>query len=92
MPLRVLARILLFNAQVRISGAVTGRLVFYSRWSGGTHKAAHWAFGGMRPSEVFLMTVGDIDTKSVPGIWLYRLASHKTQKKTRKKRVIPLNA
>jgi len=47
---------------------------------------------GMRPSEVFLMTVGDIDTKSVPGIWLYRLASHKTQKKTRKKRVIPLNA
>jgi len=47
---------------------------------------------GMRPCEVFLMTVGDIDTQSVPGIWLYRLASHKTQKKTRKKRVIPLNA
>jgi len=36
---------------------------------------------GMRPSEVFLMTVRDIDTTSVPGIWLYRLASHKTQKK-----------
>jgi integrase len=47
---------------------------------------------GMRPSEVFKMLVGDIDTKSVPGIWLYRLASHKTQKKTGKKRVIPLNA
>ena len=47
---------------------------------------------GMRPSEVFKMTVGDIDTKSIPGIWLYRLASHKTQKKTKKKRVIPLNA
>ena len=38
------------------------------------------------------MTVGDIDTKTVSGIWLYRLASHKTQKKTGKKRVIPLNA
>ena len=45
----------------------------------------------MRPSEVFGMQVGDIDQKSVPGIWLYRLASHKTQKKTGKKRVIPLN-
>jgi hypothetical protein len=32
----------------------------------------------MRPSEVFQMTVGDIDTTSVPRIWLYRLASHKT--------------
>jgi len=47
---------------------------------------------GMRPSEVFNMRVGDIDTRSIPGIWLYRLATHKTQKKTGKKRVIPLNA
>jgi len=47
---------------------------------------------GMRPSEVFLMRVGDIDTQSVPGIWLYRLATHKTQKKTGKKRIMPLNA
>ena len=47
---------------------------------------------GMRPSEVFGMTVGNIDRYSVPGIWLYRLASHKTQKKTGKKRILPLNA
>jgi integrase len=47
---------------------------------------------GMRPSEVFNMLVGDIDTASVQGIWLYRLASHKTQKKTGKRRVLPLNA
>jgi integrase len=46
---------------------------------------------GMRPGEVFGMKVGDIDTKSVPGIWLYRLTSHKTMKKTGKKRVLPLN-
>ena len=45
----------------------------------------------MRPSEVFKMRVGDVDRISIPGIWLYRLASHKTQKKTNKKRVIPLN-
>ena len=38
------------------------------------------------------MTVGNIDQHTVPGIWLYRLASHKTQKKTGKKRVLPLNA
>ena len=47
---------------------------------------------GMRPCEVFLMKVENIDTQSIPGIWLYRLATHKTQKKTGKKRVIPLNA
>ena len=46
---------------------------------------------GMRPSEVFNMRSGDIDRHSVPEIWLYRLASHKTQKKTGKKRVLPLN-
>jgi integrase len=45
----------------------------------------------MRPSEVFNMRVGDIDRTSVPGVWVYRLASHKTQKKTGKKRVISLN-
>jgi len=45
----------------------------------------------MRPNEVFKMRVGDIDRTSVPGIWLYRLATHKTQKKTRRKRIIPLN-
>ena len=37
------------------------------------------------------MTVGAIDTTSVPGIWLYILHSHKTMKKTKKKRVIALN-
>jgi integrase len=47
---------------------------------------------GMRPCEVFAMRVVDIDTASVPGIWLYRLASHKTQKKIGKRRVIALNA
>jgi len=46
---------------------------------------------GMRPSEVFNMRVGDIDKTSIAGVWLYRLASHKTQKKTGKKRVIALN-
>jgi len=45
----------------------------------------------MRPSEVFNMRAGDIDQHSIPGVWLYRLASHKTQKKTGKRRVIPLN-
>jgi integrase len=46
---------------------------------------------GMRPSEVFKMRVGDIDKHTVPGVWLYRLRTHKTQKKTGKKRVIALN-
>ena len=46
----------------------------------------------MRPSEVFNMRVGDIDKTSIPGIWLYRPASHKTQKKTGKKRVFSFNA
>ena len=46
----------------------------------------------MRPSEVFNMRVGEIDRTSVPGFWLYRLATHKTQKKTGKKRVLALNA
>ena len=45
----------------------------------------------MRPSEVFNMRVGDIDRTSMPGIWLYRPGSHKTQKKTGKKRVFALN-
>jgi hypothetical protein len=44
----------------------------------------------MRPIEVFSMRVGDIDKTSVPGIWLYRLPTHKTQKKTKKKRVIAI--
>ena len=46
---------------------------------------------GMRPIEVYSMRVGNIDKTSVPGIWLYRLASHKTQRKTGKERVISLN-
>ena len=36
---------------------------------------------GMRPCEVFGMRVGDVDRETEPDLWLYRLPSHKTQKK-----------
>ena len=45
---------------------------------------------GMRPSEVFNMRVGEIDRHTEPDLWLYRLAHHKTEKKTKRKKVVPL--
>jgi integrase len=45
---------------------------------------------GMRPSEVFRMTVGSIDRESDAEFWLYTLAKHKTRKKTNRKRILPL--
>ena len=45
---------------------------------------------GMRPSEVFNMRVGEIDRATDPDLWLYRLSQHKTEKKTGRKKVIPL--
>jgi len=45
---------------------------------------------GCRPSEIFNMRVGQIDRTTDPDLWLYRLASHKTKKKTKQKKVIPL--
>jgi integrase len=45
---------------------------------------------GMRPSEIFNMRVRDIDMHTDPELWLYRLPSHKTQKKIKRKKVIPL--
>ena len=44
---------------------------------------------GMRPSEVYQMTVGDIDRTRENGLWHYVLGSHKTEKHVGKK-VIPL--
>ena len=44
----------------------------------------------MRPSEVFNMRVGEIDRHTEPDLWLYRLAHHKTEKKTKRKKVVPL--
>ena len=46
---------------------------------------------GMRPSEVFNMTVGEIDRDAEPDLWYYRLAQHKTEKKTKRKKVVPLS-
>jgi integrase len=45
---------------------------------------------GCRPSEIFNMKAGEIDKKSDPELWLYRLPRHKTEKKTKRKKVIPL--
>ena len=45
---------------------------------------------GMRPSEVFNMQVGHIDCTTDTDLWLYRLSNHKTKKKTKQKKVIPL--
>ena len=45
---------------------------------------------GMRPSEVFNMRVGDIDRTTEPDLWLYRIPTHKTEKKTGRKKIIPL--
>jgi integrase len=46
---------------------------------------------GMRPGEVFKMRVGEIDRITDPEFWLYRLPKHKTQKKTKLKKVVPLS-
>ena len=46
---------------------------------------------GCRPSEIFKMTVGQIDRHSDPELWLYRLSQHKTKKKTKRKKIIPLS-
>ena len=45
---------------------------------------------GCRPSEIFNMKAGEIDRKSDPDLWLYRPAHHKTEKKTKRKKVVPL--
>jgi integrase len=45
---------------------------------------------GCRPSEIFNMRVGQIDKKSDPDLWLYKPPSHKTQKKTKRKKIVPL--
>ena len=45
---------------------------------------------GCRPSEIFNMKVGEIDRKSDPDLWLYQLTHHKTEKKTKRKKVVPL--
>jgi integrase len=45
---------------------------------------------GCRPSEIFNMRVGHIDQTTSPDLWLYRLPSHKTEKKTKRKKIIPL--
>ena len=45
---------------------------------------------GCRPSEIFNMKAGEIDKKSDPDLWLYRPAHHKTEGKTKRKKVVPL--
>jgi len=45
---------------------------------------------GARPSEIFGMRVGQIDKDTVPDLWLYRLSTHKTENKTKQKKIIPL--
>jgi len=45
---------------------------------------------GCRPSEILNMKAGEIDRKSAPDLWLYRPAHHKTEKKTKRKKVVPL--
>jgi len=45
---------------------------------------------GMRPSEVFNMRVGQIDRNADPALWLYRIPHHKTEKKVKWKKVVPL--
>ena len=46
---------------------------------------------GCRPSEIFKMTVGQIDRHSDPELWLYRLSQHKTKQKIKRKKIIPLS-
>jgi integrase len=46
---------------------------------------------GCRPSEIFNMRVGQIDKDSDSELWLYKLPQHKTKKKVKRKKVIPLS-
>ena len=46
---------------------------------------------GMRPSEVFNMRVGEIDRTSDPDLWYYKPPTHKTKKKTKIKKIVPLS-
>ena len=46
---------------------------------------------GMRPSEVFNMKVGEIDKTTDPELWLYRLPTHKTKKKIKRNKIVPLS-
>ena len=45
---------------------------------------------GLRPSEVFRMTVGDIDRTQENGLWYYILERHKTEQHTDEDKIIPL--
>jgi integrase len=45
---------------------------------------------GCRPSEIFNMRVGEIDRNSDSELWLYHRPHHKTEQKTKRKKVIPL--
>ena len=46
---------------------------------------------GMRPSEVYRMTVGDIDkSQESKGLWHYVLKSHKTEKRVGHGKIVPL--
>ena len=45
---------------------------------------------GMRPSEVFNMTVGEIVKDADPELWHYVLKSHKTEKRTGIGKIVPL--
>ena len=45
---------------------------------------------GCRPSEIFNMRVGEIDRTTDPNLWLYQRPQHKTENKTKRKKVIPL--
>jgi len=45
---------------------------------------------GMRPSEVCNMRVGEIDKTTDSEIWYYRPPTHKTKKKTKQNKVVPL--
>ena len=45
---------------------------------------------GMRPGEVFNMRVGQIDKTTDPELWLYHLPKHKTEQKTKRKKIVPL--
>jgi integrase len=45
---------------------------------------------GLRPSEVFRMTVGNIDTTQENGLWYYTPDHHKTEQHTDDDKIIPL--
>ena len=45
---------------------------------------------GCRPSEIFGMRVGQIDRTRENGLWYYVPQSHKTEKKIKRKKIVPL--